>query len=446
MILLKDNPNLLSDRLSNGLMALPFYRTAILDKENYIDKPLGIHIKKRILSSFSFLKYPKRLCFPQTKIVVFSSTLFDIKDGDHFFNQLHGFYKKAFPNDTTVIEDCDIYGNWRRPNQDGDISYCHTMIMCICRIFAIFMSRIKGINNASLDNIISTYPLLSTRQLAYDNYLGTSSYWIYKRIFRRRKTKLIVLNCASYGGTFAAITRAAHECGITVVETQHGMINDIHYVYNVESFVYNSEEYKKYLPDYLLTFGQFWNEHSYIPVNKYIIGNPYLDFYKRFNSFNKENNTTNKTIVLFISQPDVIVQFLPIALQLSSYSQYEIVFRLHPFDNLTKEMEEQLSSKGVKISYSSISLYDDILHSSVVIGGNSTCLYEAMGLGRPVLVFSNVDTIEMYKDKKYLLFNNFEELLMKLESGVTIENVEAEYYYAGNFNEKYNNFINSIWK
>lgn len=446
MILLKENKELLEDRLSNGLMALPFYRTAILHKLNSSVGAPSLSGGKKILRSFSFLKYPSRLKFPRSKIVIFSTTVLNIKKGDYYFNQLHGFYKNVFEKETTVIEECDSYGNWRVPNEDPDICYSHTCLICICRIYAVIMSKIMGLKRVSITNIRNNYSLISDTKMAYDNYLGASVYWFYKRIFSRRKNlKLLIINCASYGGYFAAITKAAHECGIIVAETQHGMINDIHYVYSVEDFVYSSQEYKQYLPDYLLTFGQFWNEHSRINVQKVIVGNPYMEYYKNNYSATKGVSRDRKK-VLFISQPDVKDVFLDYVRQLRSFKQYQVVFRLHPYDIITNEEESELLSNGIIISNSKTSLYDDILDSDVVIGGSSTCLYEAMGLGRPILVFSNKNTVIMYRDNQELLFVDFEDLRRKLENKETHRSVRSDYYFANQFVDNYKKFLDTLWK
>jgi len=439
--------SLLQDRLSNGFLLLPFYRNKILFSLYGSESPKAIEDKKQ--SAFKRLRFLfnfSRFYIKNKEILIFSSTLFDIKTKDGiYFNNLHGFYKNCQPSKTLLIEDCDANGKWNAPNEDPDVSYIIAPLSFLCKVSAYLFSKFYKGKTIKADHLKENYPdVLSEREIRYVNCYSIITYKIFKFLFKRlSRLKLILLNCGSYGAELASIIKAAHDVGIKVAEPQHGMINDIHFVYNFEDFTFHCEEYKEYLPDYLLTFGEFWNTHSYIPVEKVIVGNPYMDKYRKDNDlYNKE-----KKGILFISQPTIRDVFTEIAFGLASKGVNDIKLRLHPFDKLTQEQEFQLLKAGVQISNYKAPLYDELAKASYVIGETSTCLYEALGLGGSIMIYENEETVKMYTGDDWMFIKTADDIISNLNNGHHNQKIDPEYYYVNNFSENYNKFLNDyIWK
>lgn len=439
--------SLLQDRLSNGFLLLPFYRNKILFGITDNTSSKSIEKKKTAaLKRLRFLLDFNKFFIKNREILIFSTTVLDVKnENNKYFNILHGYYKLCQPNKTLVVEESDSNGKWNKPNEDNQISYILSPLFFFCKITAYIYSKIKKSSGIQADNLRQNYPeVLSERDISYINYYSIITYKVFRFIFSRlSRLKLLVLNCGSYGAEFAAIIKAAHDVRVKVAEPQHGMINDIHFVYNFEKFSYNCEEYKDYLPDFLLTFGEFWNIHSYIPIKKVIVGHPYMDSYRK----QQNMKIIKKQGILFISQPTIFNTFIPIVLELASKGIKNIIFRLHPFDVLTSDVEKELRNAGIKISNYKVPLYDEIVKSLYVVGETSTCLYEALGLGSSIIIYENEDTLKMYTGNEGPFFKTADDIISILNSGVNDKNVDPNYYYVNNFEENYNEFLNEyIWK
>src|SRR5690606_22245415 len=63
---------------------------------------------------------------------------------------------------------------------------------------------------------------------------------------------------------------------IPIAEPQHGWVGESHAAYNFGKAFFGSE-LEQYLPDYLLTFGEFWSEGLRTPSLQVPIGKPYLE-------------------------------------------------------------------------------------------------------------------------------------------------------------------------
>lgn len=115
----------------------------------------------------------------------------------------------------------------------------------------------------------------------------------YIKLLEKLQPRIIFLNTASYGGLDALLVKIAKEIGIKAGEFQHGVITKSHPAYNYGEAVFKSEEYRKYLPNYLLTYGDYWNENMNTPVKKITIGNPH--FWTNYEKYiRKEDRINNK--------------------------------------------------------------------------------------------------------------------------------------------------------
>lgn len=99
-----------------------------------------------------------------------------------------------------------------------------------------------------------------------------------ERLYSVWQPKVIFVS-AYYGIVHQAAILAATRCGITSVELQHGMINDIHFAYNMDIKLSRAA-----LPDYLFVFGHrvrqlFDDSNHFIQQERVlVIGNGYLEF------------------------------------------------------------------------------------------------------------------------------------------------------------------------
>jgi hypothetical protein len=98
----------------------------------------------------------------------------------------------------------------------------------------------------------------------------------YDSLLTRVSPKIVIMDGASYGGSRAIQVRAAKERGIPVAELQHGWIGAAHGAYNFGRSMWR-DEMRQYLPDVLLTFGDYWAEEISSPFTAVSIGKPHLE-------------------------------------------------------------------------------------------------------------------------------------------------------------------------
>uniref|UniRef100_A0A7V4KBJ5 Uncharacterized protein n=1 Tax=Fervidobacterium pennivorans TaxID=93466 RepID=A0A7V4KBJ5_FERPE len=269
----------------------------------------------------------------------------------------------------------------------------------------------------------------------------------YKRLFEKIQPKAIFLNCASYGGMNVVIIKTAKQMGIKVGEFQHGVITKLHPAYNYGTAVFTSEWYKEYLPDYLLTYGDFWNEQAKIPTKKVTIGNPH--FWFNYNS-SKVNNKVpsnigkkNKTI-LIVSQWTVTDINVDLAKKLSRMidDHYRIVFRLHPGEVAFKEKYQELFNyKNIEVNKSG-DIYELIRASDYVVSVYSTTIFEAASFGKPVYIYKH-PLAELYIPESLgLRFSTAEELLELIKNDKKAgNNFDLNYFWNENWKENYLSFL-----
>lgn len=212
------------------------------------------------------------------------------------------------------------------------------------------------------------------------------------------------IHCASYLGLTGEITRRFKEYGVKTVEVQHGYVGPEHYAYNYPSG--NAEPaMKEYLPDYYLTFGKYWGEQIQTPSTIVTVGNPMLD--RSVEDLQKKSSSRSNSI-LVVSQGTVTSKMVKIAKYLSqALPKHTIIFKLHPGEvPFTHRYEDLKKYHNVQIrTYDNI--YELIASSEIIVGYNSTTLFEAIAFsGKRIFILNN----DMIPDSLGYKFSSCEEL------------------------------------
>lgn len=176
-----------------------------------------------------------------------------------------------------------------------------------------------------------------------------------------------------------AVCEAAKECGIKVVELQHGVITKYHLGYS-----YPNNTKVNYFPDYLLTYGDYW-QGDYIPLPKENI----ISYgFKHFNERKKilENLEKNNKQIIVISQGTIGEKLSAIILETAKVmSEYKFIYKLHPGEYYNwkekyPKLKEASRLDNVEvIDHSNEDLYIYLKESEFVIGVYSTVIFEALG-------------------------------------------------------------------
>ncbi|RSD35204.1 MAG: hypothetical protein CI953_309 [Methanohalophilus sp.] len=207
------------------------------------------------------------------------------------------------------------------------------------------------------------------------------------KISGRLDGKIAFIHCASYLSTHGEIIKSLKENGIITVELQHGYVGKEHHAYHYPTGESVSIA-KKYLPDYYLTFGKYWNEKIQTPSKVISVGNPSLN---KSRDYYEKNCSVDSNSILIISQGIVTPTMVEIAKYLSgAFPERTIIFKLHPGEVPFKERYEELEQyENIKIkTYDNI--YELIASTKIIVGYYSTTLFEAMAYSsKRIFVFQN---------------------------------------------------------
>lgn len=204
---------------------------------------------------------------------------------------------------------------------------------------------------------------------------------LYERLLDRVDPEIVVVVVAYGKETFI---EACKRKGIPVVELQHGVIYDHHFGYS-----YPKGETKTTFPDYLLTFGEFWNENARYPIpdDRVIpVGYPYLE--ERLDAYDDVERTEQ---LLFISQGTIGRELSQFALEVHEDEQidHEVVYKLHPgeYDRWEDEYPWLVESDMRVIDDAEPPLYRLFAESTAQIGVGSTAVYEGLCFDLETFVF-----------------------------------------------------------
>ncbi len=207
------------------------------------------------------------------------------------------------------------------------------------------------------------------------------------KISNRLDGKIAFIHCASYLSTHGEIIKSLKENGITTIELQHGYVGKEHHAYNYPTGDAQLIA-KEYLPDYYLTFGKYWNEQIQTPSKVVTVGNP------SFNSsrdYHDKNCTVDPNSILIISQGTVTPKMVKIATYLSKeFPERTIIFKLHPGEVPFRERYEELDQYENILIKTYDDIYELIASTKIIVGYNSTTLFEAMAYtDKRILVLQN---------------------------------------------------------
>jgi hypothetical protein len=418
---------------------------AILNKNNnfslaYKQQPL----KKSIFKTLFFASIKSPLFIKKGQIVFFNSGVTNVKkfDDKYYFNRVTDHFFFSIKNQALLIEDT-ASGELKLPRVHNRV-FPHLTLLILSKICGF---RIKKFNsqNETIEKLIDfictslvksnlKFDIQEIRKIVTANvaaFLSKRSF--YDWFLKTKRPKILFLEDASYGSR-SHIILAAKKYKITVVELQHGFVNEEHFAYHLGEGIENDEMSKMFYPDVYFAYGQFWKDSINIPSKVVNIGNPYLE--EQIKSISTIPRENIKKTILYLSSAVAVsetIEFLFKLKTISDLHNYSIRFRPHPLEQSSvKEKYSVLENIGIEIS-GEVPIYNDFSNSDIIIGELSTALFESLAL----------------KDKRHFLFMSsytksyFNDKIKIQQVDVnTIENIFKTQDYSSDINY----FWESDWK
>jgi len=260
------------------------------------------------------------------------------------------------------------------------------------------------------------------------------------KLIKKTGCKLVSIEECCYGGYRSLLAMMLKADGIKVFEIQHGNSSNKHIAYN---YGVTPITYLKYLPDYFFTHGQYWSDVlERLPVNKLVIGNPYLAEQVRTYNKSNEQQTEKKRILIVSSTTDsfvAVIKELRVLLPL----EYHITFRLHPIEiQFRAERYSELENvPGIEINEND-GIFDCIRTHDYVVGEHSTTLFEAIPFGKKIFILDTYYSKAHMPKNMGIWFSEAKDLADFILKDCKNEDFAPSYYWTLDWQEKFNNFIN----
>lgn len=204
----------------------------------------------------------------------------------------------------------------------------------------------------------------------------------YKKVFQRLKAQKLYI-VVGYGVPQLAAVSAAQDCGMEVVELQHGVFTPYHlgYSFPVDGYMV------PYTPDIFYTFGSFWGQSTPLPTAMccQVKGSSYI-----FEILTSLQSKAKKNNIVFVSQGPISRDLMKFAVEVAQLlPEKNVIYRLHPSEILDNCLSRVLAlepPKNFMISQGTPSTYALLAEAEVLVGVSSTVLFEGMLFGCKIIV------------------------------------------------------------
>ncbi len=285
------------------------------------------------------------------------------------------------PEDQVLL----LYKDWKiAPQGKGANMFAYAFLASLCRKIRAHIPGKKLVyeqKNYDLLADLEKYfaetlgveaPLKHRAELEKDMFDALSR--AYKKLFLKTKARCLYLTVA-YAN--CAAVHAARECGLEIIELQHGIFTRFHLGYSFP----DPRITVPYLPDKIFCFGRFWPENTPLhSLRPYAIGAPYiLNLSKRYGE-----RDGVRTAIVFTSQGVIGQKLYLFAIRVArSMPQETFIFRLHPSESAEtyENMIDCTPPANLTISHVNPNVFSLLASAKIQVGVFSTTLFEGMILG-----------------------------------------------------------------
>lgn len=391
---------------------------------------------------------------PKKSIIFFNTASSNVKDFQGlYFNRIINYFHLYNPQDSWVIEN-PIGFNHLVPHKQLPYSRLSLNLYSEIAVNCIFLfdkqnsfeardlisDIFKNINKVLIPFELKIDDEKLENSLVKSILRMKSIYVSYQKLFKMKKNKIIVIEDGYYGLEKSTIIKAAKDLNIRVIEPQHGFINENHPAYNYGKQIHKEVEYKKYLPDVLLCYGEFWAKSINIPNEKYVIGNPHLEESLQLLI---EPTVINKILVIGSGVTVKETNCLLNELLLIKPTDFEIYYRPHPQESSQVSLRyNDLIRSGIKIDVKE--LYHSLAESKIIIGELSTVTFEAVALKKKVFLFHSSYTKAYLTNHIKYLKNISMDNVSTIFENYTLSEEAKNYYWKNDWKRSYSQLYDSF--
>lgn len=416
----------------------------------------GINIINNRVGFFRKIKYVfKTFLYRAQKakeaaVVFLGTDLSNISTPFGYFNRLTELFANQYKDETVLVEMSDFF-DYKKPRTYSKV-YSHDWTI----LLSIVMSKFKKHKSSDLSEIEQFVAFLKNnfnykfkdeepwnkirQRLLFYSLVLPYLYKGYTNLFKKLMPKLILIQGGCYGNLHAVAIRVAKEMSIPTAEYQHGVSS-----FNCPAYNYSEKlisDYKIYLPETYLSYGEYFEKRCRLPISIVTIGNPYLS------EVAKTKNTKNKPLqLLYISSklnPNRYVSdVLYLKKKLETFN-ISVVFRVHPSEfNRINDIYRPLINSGIKIDTGN--LYKCLNNSTFIVGDFSMVLYEATAFDNIIFVVDS-EVSRMHIDSSHFnMVSNMKSVVESITSR-SYTQIRNQKFFANNWKSNYKKFIEPYLK
>lgn len=265
-----------------------------------------------------------------------------------------------------------------------------------------------------LELLSNEFPNVEFSEIELESYYKTfwAQYYLYHFLFSITRIKQLFF---VQNGIMKGVFKAAKEKGVEIVEFQHGEFSLSHPVYSYPLNIEMLQE-KTYLPDRLLTFGEFWNKNLSFPFVKIdVIGNNY---YSYLDSHCDDFAKVDILVISSLIHGEVLAEFVKSICSIRKGIKF--YFKLHP-----NEFNKFKYYKNIFSDFTNVEVVKDeqnvrqlLSKTNCVVAVQSTVEFEALSQGKKVFVLEKLDFMNLeclFGESGVYRFKDCEEFLDLLD-------------------------------
>jgi len=333
---------------------------------------------------------------------------------------------------------------WPRNVPKGSNSALMRALLFIYTKYQKLLWKFKKNEKDSLCHCLKMFRKTFKCNIKIDKYIETTEAlvcsfklmkWYYSWIINNKYRAIFLSD--SHCIEHYSLIAAASECKIPTIEYQHGVIGLGVVKYN---FLSNSKK-GIYFPDYLFTYGEFWNSACSLPKHAQAIsvGSPLFDESKeKYNG-----NLLGDKNVVYISTGFIGEELSKHAINFAKLTEglgYRVIYKLHPSECLTWRerypwLVNAINENGnIECVHQSTNIYEILSKAKHVVSVASTVIFEALSFGCNVYIWNKAEYEKHFRNyyneitkRGYVdLFESELELLCHIQSKGTNDSLDID--------------------
>lgn len=347
------------------------FRTEVFSACAYPPENINHAVSLQFSKFFYSIKSMFYTLFPTKRYNFFFMQSRDNLDGKLFDRNSYDIYCLLNP------KDCFLYETYFSKKKKI-YKQAEGTLMLRGLMFKMFSKFVK----VDTEVAIKIYELLKNN---FENFNLTEEYffnlykgfyfdlWFYTKLFKFHGAKRIF-----FEGEYKGVCCAAKKLNLTLIEVQHGTLTFASTSYSYPK--YPDLETKTYRSKLITAMSDFWFSECYMPMQKIILGN---------NFFSQTVTKKDAEFILVISNHIIGTDMTRLIKEVAFESGEKFIFKLHPteYTNVQFYKNEFRNFENVDVYTNETDLHELLSHTKKMLTAGSTCVYESLQSGIPVILY-----------------------------------------------------------